>query len=562
MKPELRHFDTLNFTEQCDLIRAADFVDKGDLILRSHNPKSLFSDLTCQDFFLIYNESGGEIQSEMIKFSTPDQMIFSSDFECWEKDKINEKKFLKWLDTLIQSGRENLQSWITNADYELIVSGLQKFVEVIKTEHLEMIDDYIGDRPFFTLDNLYYICIEGDSADAIRQLIELLYEDNKSMYMNLLEALLSEDEWDVLEEAYMIRNERLSGFGFPEKEEAMKIYQNIRDFTSLEEKNKKGKVQFTKELKFSYPVSSDIKGSFLDNVLGQFYQKYPQDNSIDIEFASLANKLIACEEVDFLHSETVRQCLNRARKLVSLSLEDLSHGKTETALDLLSTYWVEDLFRWGVTCIRKLRQYSEKIILEVHFNDIRALLKFLGPPWDVKLKGLFQFCPVKAKENAPFEVQEYEDFENLKQVENLYHEIREIEVLLNFFISHLGPKWAHVLEKNLKGLNQTTGEVTWMPLLATLCIHSFLNQSFSFDPLSIEDVKHFIKKGFDSQAPFRKLHPEVKTGLIHALNIPLLNEKSSVLAVLFARMEEELGGLNLRSPLNPQYLPILLIKIS
>ncbi|MBN2145255.1 MAG: hypothetical protein JW774_11590 [Candidatus Aureabacteria bacterium] len=562
MKPEIRHFDNLSFSDQCDLIKSSDFADKGDLILRSADPKSIFSDLTCQDFFLIYHESGDEIQPDILKFSSPDQIVFVSDFECWKKDEINQKGFLKWLDMLNQSGHEQIQTWLVSSDHELIVSALQKFVEVVKTEHLELIDDYIGDRPFFTLDNLYYICIEGDNHDAIRQIINHIYEGNRSMYVSLLEALISEDEWEVLEEAYKSRNERLTEFGFPQKEEAMKIYQDIKDFSSLEEKNKKDRSCFSKDIMFSYPVISNVKDLFLDRVLTLHFQKFPKDDSIDWEFACLANKIISCENVDFLHSQTIKQCLNRAKKLVSLSLEDLSHGNMETALDLLSTYWIEDLFRWGVTRIRKLRQFTLDILPKVHLDHLESLLKFLGSPWDVKLKGLFQFCPVKAKENASFEVQEYEDFESLKQVETLYHELIEIQAVLEFFISHLGPKWLHVLEKNLKGLNQIRGEITWMPLMATLCAQLCLKRSFSFDPLNIEDVKHFIKKGFDSQTPFRKLLPEVKTSLIQALDIGVLQEESVLFKILFARMEEELGGLNLRIGLSPSYLPILLLKAS
>ncbi len=555
MNLELTHFDSLDFSKQRELIRKSPHSEKGDLILRSEKPEEIVPVLSHEDFLILLNETGKELHPDLLRHATSNQLTFATDFLCWEKDEIHKDRFLEWIDALLQADRDKLLVFLSETDIEFLISGFMKFVEVFKTEHLQMADDYIGDQPFFTLDQLYYINITGDHFESMRQAIEILFESDRALYVNLLESIIAEDESMIQEEAYQLRNNRLSEFGFPDKEEAMRIYKPIVDWASIETKeaNFFGDKPIEKP-QSTFPILREHAPLFLDKVLTRFYQKYPHDEQLEFEFLSLTNKILSCEDLPFHHVQGIRNCLTRARKWVSLSLEELSQSKEDKALELLETQYIESFFRWSMTLLRKLRKEVEQTLHELHFQDITQFFHFLSNPWNTRLSGLFRMIPIKAKANAEMEVQEFEDFESLAEIHRFHIEIQELRDILEFLALHNKATGANFVNS----LKKTNTEITFLLLMATSVIHQTLYEKISFEPLEEKEIKEFIRTAFDDQKPFRKLRPTVKQHFLKILPSPL--ENNHVIELLFNRLEEELGGLNLKMKLDPKYLPILLVK--
>jgi hypothetical protein len=487
--------------------------------------------------------------------TTSDQLTFVADFFCWDKDEIHTDHFLEWIDTLLQIDRDKLLGFLSETDIEFLISGFIKVVEVFKTEHLEVADDAIGDLPFFTLDQLYYVHITGDYFESTRQAIEILFEVHRALYINLLESVIGEDESMIQEEAYQLRNNRLTTFGFPEKEESMRIYQPITDWASIEKKeslllDNKPNEKFHN----TFPILREHALPFLDKVLNRFYQKNPQDDQLESEFLSLTNKILACENFPFHDAQAIRNCFARARKWISLSLETLSQRNEEQACTLLEKHFMETLFRGAMTALQKLRSEMERTFQEFHFQDLPQFFHFLGNPWKSRLSGLFQTIPVKAKANADMEVQEFEDFETLAEINTLRGEIHELCSLLKFLLRTLG-----TLDASAISLEKTS---SFLSLLATLFVHQTLSKKISLEALEEKEIKEFIRIAFDDQKPFRKLLPTVKQYFSKTLLSDSISstENNHVLELLFKRLEEDLGGLNLKMKLDSKYFPILRVK--
>ncbi len=563
MKIERQNYEHLDFSKQVEIISQSPLREKGDLILRSQRPEEIIPSLSCEDFFLILHATGSEMQPELLVHATGEQLVFTGDFECWHKDEIQQTGFLTLMDKLNQLSEEQLKNWLISADFELLIASFIQTVEVIKTEHLEMIDDYIGDRPFFTLDNLYYICIEGENYDVLRRSIELLYEFNKPMYMRLLEAIISESEVEITEEAYTLRNQRLAEYGFPEKEEALRIFLPIQSWADIEEKEGEFLDQEIKKTPLplsTYPALIEEKSLFLDQVMSVYQEKMNSDENIYIELLWLANKIIVCEEMDFRESEALLESLEKARKTVSIALEDLSHGKINDAVEILKHHWIENLHRWGVTRLHRLKQFSEELFLESLFSEKYLFMRFLGSPLSYHFKGLQLFQPMKSALDPDSAVKEYEEFESLQEVESVYRELMEIKNMLRYFSAFFKGNLESIFKEYFTALNFEGSNLNLVSLLATGLVRVCLKGEISFEPLSGNDVRNFLKTAFDDRKPIRHLTNETRAEFSASLTkeIPSLNADSVIFQTVFKRIEDEMGGLHPDSPLSLQYIPTLL----
>ena len=562
MKIERQNYEHLDFSKQVEIISEAPLREKADLILRSQRPEEIIPSLSCEDFFLILHATGSEMQPELLVHATGEQLVFIGDFDCWHKDEIEQTGFLTLMDKLNQLSEEQLKNWLVSADFELLIACFIKGVEVIKTEHLEMIDDYIGDRPFFTLDNLYYICIEGENYDVLRRSIEILYESNKTMYMQLLEAIISESEVEITEEAFTLRNQRLAEYGFPEKDEAMRVFLPIQSWSEIEEKQGEFLDQEIKKTTFplsTYPALIDDKTLFLDQVMSVYQEKMNSDENVYIELLWLANKIIVCEEMDFRESEALLESLEKARKVVSIALEDLSHGKINDAVEILKHHWIENLHRWGVTRLHRLKQFSEELFLESRFTEKFLFMRFLGSPLNYHFKGLQLFQPMKSAADPDSAVKEYEEFESLAEVESVYRELMEIKEVLRYLSTFFKGNLESIFKEYFTTLNFEGSNLNLISLLATGLVRIYLKGEMSFDPLSEQEVRPFLETAFDNQKPLRRLTRETKEKLLTSTKaMASLNADSVLLKTVFSRIEEEMGGLKPDSPLSLQYIPVLL----
>ncbi|EKD27570.1 MAG: hypothetical protein ACD_79C00672G0007 [uncultured bacterium] len=549
MKLETKNFDNLDFDKQCQIISSSPVREKGDLILRSQNPEVIIPSLPCEEFYVVYSSSSQDIHSELISHANSEQISFVSDFQCWDKDEINSSNFLNWLGTLKNADNSPFQKWIVEADFELVVSCFIKFTEVIKTEHLELIDDYIGDRPFFSLDGLYYICIDGDNFEVLRESIEVIYGMDKKLYMTLMESLICANEIEVLEEAYTLRNQRLASYGFPEKDEAMQIYVNIDDWSAIEERS----VDIDKEsshMEIKLPSVISENKLYLNEVMNIYYERYQEDHTIETELIWLANKIIVCNELDFRDVETLESAYKRANNVVSLALEDLSHGKIQIAVDMLKTHWIETLHRWGITRLRQLSQFAENIFEESSFDSHTCFMGFLGSPWESQFKGLLKFYPMKAKSNSDTEIIEFEDFSNLKEVKIMFNKLQDLKNILEFLKNKYAEDFKSFQnrKKSIKNFNS---------LIAGLIINS-ANKLPVFDKVTEIVLKDFVKTAFDNTKPFRKLKESVKSKIMETIysNSDSM-ENHPVLENIFSRIEEEIGNLDTNSAIEMKYISIL-----
>ena len=165
----------------------------------------------------------------------------------------------------------------------------------------------------------------------MKRVMELLFENHRGRYVAILEGLLAENRDLIEEEAYRLREIRLSERGFPDIETARCVYKTItpEEFESFPKKKESGRTGESGPMP-NYLALVSSQELYLDQVLVLFKAEVPGVmEGIEEELAWLSNKVIAAEGFNFSSETEVWRGVARARQYVSIGLEILSEGDLE-----------------------------------------------------------------------------------------------------------------------------------------------------------------------------------------------------------------------------------------
>lgn len=557
-------FESLKPDEQAKIFHQTSFKEKGELLLHAHNPLSLAQSLSAEELYLLVREVDLEEKSEILRFASLPQLFFISDVDCWKKDRVNPKGFTDWLKALLAADEGKCLRWLIEMDYETVVTGFKKVAGVLKPDREWAADEILGDVPYFTLDDQYYVSVKEEELELVRRIFELLYENSRGKYFAFLEGMMAESEDELEEEAYYHREIRLSERGFPDFETAHRLYQPMTraEFQAFPLKSgspRSGDPDVRKKNPLpNYPVLWSADRLFLDEVLILFREDQTgAREQLEEELAWLSNKVIAAEGVDFSSEERVRRGIERARSFVSIGLEELSGRDMQAAEALLRERWLEVIFRWAVAQLLSLREEALTIIREEWGTERELFLEFLNPPYEFILKGLLlpvpEFHDPSEKEN----LNGLRDFRNLEEVRRTGQSVRQVAgihaILKNNF-----PQ-AYQTWKNERGRGNTA--VTLFSVMGTLFAEFILSGKLKGEPFLKPDIlQDFIAKGFDKKETRRFLKPEWKEKFSLSLRPAGENEMASLLSLVFDEVEDDFSRINPDS-LDPRFISSICLTL-
>ncbi|MBN1688352.1 MAG: hypothetical protein JW893_04565 [Candidatus Omnitrophica bacterium] len=556
MNPE--EFESLSSEEQIKIFHKSSFKEKGELILHSHHPEALTHSLSQEELYLTTREMDIEERSEIIRFASRPQLYFVTDVDCWEKDRISTSGFTTWMEILLKSGDHQLLAWLTGMDYETIVAGLKRMIRVEKPEREYAMDDVLGDVPYFTIDNYYFIFVKEEQLETMRRTFEILFENYRGRYVALLEGVLSEIEDDLEEEAYQKREQRLAERGFPEPEIAHRIYRPMtpEEFRESPLKSKEGdKAEGAIVSEVSLPPNYLRMWSenrlFLDDVLLSLRgEEIEIQEGIQEELAWLSNKTIACEGLVFSSEENVKRGVERARNFVNLGLEIVSGKDLEVAKKIVKTRWLENIFRVGAGALIPLREKSMKLVRILWKGDQEGFLRFLDSPYGSILKGLLLRVPDHYDDQEKNNLDHLRDFRTAEDIQKDEHSLEQIRLVMTFLSKRFPVLWNDVLNGR--------GPESLFQLLGTLYAQFVLWGQVKNHVLSSQEVIQFIRSAFDPEGARRVLKHEMKKKFMDTFfNEEDQNSLKSFWGIIFSEMEDELGRLNIEKGLRPEYIGIL-----
>jgi hypothetical protein len=545
-------FQKLNLEEQERLFHQTPFRERGDLILYSHDPGRLTRSLSQEELYLVTREMDLEERTEVLQYATLPQLFFVSDIDCWKEDRLNSTGFVRWLETLWEADTERLVAWLCEMDYETVVAGFQQVIQVIKPEWEWPSDELLGDQPYFTLDEQYFISVREESFETVRRAIEALYENHRGRYVAILEGILGELDYEMEEEAYQKRSHRLSERGFPDPETAHYIYRPLAE----EEFEKSARKEVTHTRFQGEDTLSERRPPhylalwandriFLDDVL-LLFREGPREiqESLEEELAWLSNKIIACDGIDFASEAHVRRGIERARRFVSLGLELLSERDLDRARGLLKERWLEIIFRWSVTQLIELRERARKIVESYWKEEREPFLEFLEVPYESVFRGLFHKVPLCYDPQVSDDPDQLRDFKDAQDVEKTRRALDQIDRIHKF------------LGEGLRNVH--LDQLSLQPLLATAFARFLVGGKVSFSPMGAEEAAEFLKKAFVTRDSVRLLNPaEKERFLTHSFSSKDQELLRPLWALVFQRLEDEFSHLDVSTALDTRFISSL-----
>lgn len=434
---DLNEFENLNPDEQEKIFHKSSFKDKGELLMHSHNPAALTRSLSQEELYLVTREMDTEERGEVIRYATLPQLFFIADLDCWRKDRFHCRGFLKWLEALLAAGDDKTLLWFCEMDFESIVAGFQQVIEVLKPDREWTPDEVLGDKPYFSLDQMYYISASEENLETVKRVIEILFENRRGRYTAILEGILGELPDEAEEEAYKRREIRLAERGFPDFETAQQIYRPLsrQEFENYPKKNKNPEIRDLDSALPNYLVLWSQERFFLDDVLHSFQNDTTGTrDKLQEELAWISNKVIAGGGIDFSSEKKVRRGIERSRGFINIGLEQLSGRDLAKARKILEDHWLEIIFRWGASQTFALRDQARELLKTYWKSEQVTFLNFLDAPYDMIYTGLIRAVP-ECYDASISEEEPLRDFRNLEDVERTRRAIQQLVLLHKAFLN-------------------------------------------------------------------------------------------------------------------------------
>lgn len=550
-------FEGLPEDRQEQIFHKSSFKDKAELILHSHNPAGLTKSLSQEELYLLTREMDIEERAEVIRYATLPQLFFISDVDCWKKDRLDRKSFLQWIETLLAADEKKLLAWLLEMDYETIVAGFAKLMQVLKPDHEWTADEALGDTPYFSLDQMYYISAEEDNLETLRRTLEILFLNHRGRYVALLEGVMSELEDQLEEDAYSRRDSRLAERGFPDFETAQKIYRPL----TREEYEKfplKSAVRLhdthDKEMVVpNYLMLWSEERFFLDDILHSFQDDPKTQDSLQEELAWISNKVIACEGIDFSSEEKVRRGIEQARGMINIGLELLSGGDFQKARAVLQERWLELVFRWGATRVTELKEHARRIVRDYWSSSQTDFLNFLDAPYDTLFNGLLRLSPLcyDPSLNQEDSLRHFKTAVDTDRSKNALIQIEKIHEVLR---GNLSKEYAKARKESL----ESEPVLSLFSFLGTLFSNWILSGKVSYLAVPVSALSGLLDQGFESRGEVRVLVASSKTGFLSAFLTPETQEICrAFFALFFERFEEEFSRIKSGEKIQPEFISMI-----
>lgn len=322
-------------------------------LLAAPRARELVRALPEQQFYWILTEVGMTDAVEFWELASPQQRMFILDMELWDSWNFSEAKSHQWLDHLLEAGEEAVLEQLPHMDAELLILMFKKEIivgggigDLVSDE--ERIADW--DHSF---DNIYYITFRNaERARAVGTFIDIVFRNDRELYLWLMEGIKGELESELEELAYRFRSGRLADLGFPCLEDALTIYARLSpdSFVPTAEK----RLDISAGIA-TLPMPEGYEGSFLNRALARV------ETPVDKELTCLVNSALVADGTALRSREGMEAIFRRVHGYLSIALEYLSDGDMERAADIIGREYLSRLFRLGFGMVMELRKRHESL---------------------------------------------------------------------------------------------------------------------------------------------------------------------------------------------------------
>ncbi len=311
-------------------------------------PESVVPGLPAADLCLLARSIGLEEAGWLLSCATNEQLVASIDLDAWDGALPDRVRFGEWLAALADAGEETLLRATHAIDFEMLVLQVRARSHVVlKTNE----DDWEPPAGGVTVDGVFYFVprAEADDLSDFMELIQALFSNDYWMYFRLAQGGIWELDIETEEWALRWRRGRLEDLGFPNFDDAMRIYSFLRPDRRSEIPTRPP--ASTLEAHTNLPVSvpplpivSDAEHALFRAMAGlEEAERAP----VRAAFLELANRVAMADRLPLGEPETLEKALEKAARVSSRGIVHLAEAHGLDAADVLRRVTVERLFQVG-----------------------------------------------------------------------------------------------------------------------------------------------------------------------------------------------------------------------
>jgi len=375
---------------------------------------AIIPQLPPQSFVRIARRLRDEQRLELLlPHATAEQLQATVDFEGWEGDRIRVPRIREWLSMIAECfvrsdyPRGRLAGLIHDMDLDLWVLGLMAATAVAEAdpEDDSWLDRAANDMEVLetweTPDGQYLVGVpDNEVGRATLRVLDAIYADSLSDGAKVVRYIKYALGSELEESQLRWRSGRMADLGFPEWEEAMRLFKPLARDEALGPDAPRAPVP---PEGFAEPALPWRGSELLRSVMARLE---PEQHGVrSREFLLLVNELMAAQRYDPGDDDLQERAIHQARSTVSLGLELLAawsdaDDKIAMLIERLETIGVRGVFRVGYGPLAKLR----KTALALHRSgrvSLETVGGLLDRPWGPALAGLCNWFPELPMEQRP-----------------------------------------------------------------------------------------------------------------------------------------------------------------
>lgn len=534
---------------------------KRDLIFEAPDPKAFVRRLPAEDLYFAIKEIGLHDSAEIVALASPEQFQTFLDLDVWEGYQPDPDRILAWMQLVVEGATSAgvFRQLRQGVDPELVLLVLKSRTTVHPLEE--------GADPVLTSDNwlrtaegkyLVEIHAEGAEGAMLRRLLEDFIDENPFEATRYFEAVRWEQRSELEETALRWRTGRLRDLGFPELEEAIRIWVPLpRDWKPRDAAAATGPVAGVPALL----LSSSQEALFLDRVAANLPDEdRPRFNE---GLIYLLNCALVADGIDPKDLDFARGSLQATRDMLSLGLQLASGSDEAHALRILATTPAVELFRLTVTRLVQLAREAREAVAPLKFGT-GAFVALDSPEAEVlsavqRRRPRLYDPPQPGEKRAP-----REDFRAFRTPDDLETVQRALTVarLHARMLSNLSvdvDRFRAVAESAGRAVTAATAN----QVVLTAATRVLLGEDASSEPLTGEELTalgRLFESGALPEATGERLG-EALARLAHGASETDRAALPDLVARVRRKLDEEIGGPASAQSLDARFVECVLVRM-
>lgn len=320
---------------------------RADKLIESPNLREQVQALEPLEAYFIVKEVGLESALPILRAATADQLQAFVDLDCWSGDVPDPVELDAWLSAFAADGPEALAQAFLSIDSELQVWFIAEALHVYEAQGDEQAPEMDKDtRRLNTPDNMFVVDVKASFEGELDPLtlVDAIYRHDQDDAYRLLTAARWEIMSNLAEDALRFRSGRVEDMGFPNRDEALKLF-SPPPTTPRPPRPAAHPVVQTLPALYAAPL---LDRSLLSRALSGVDDE-ALVAQLERDFLHLVNLAVVAFGESPREVSHITEITTRVRDTVSLGIESLigPDGSDEAAAAMVTAWSLVDLFRQG-----------------------------------------------------------------------------------------------------------------------------------------------------------------------------------------------------------------------